>query len=164
MKTFIKYITISSIAFLLLSFTGMLKNPTKLRYTILPIENSKEVFSQCSRHTPKFRKIITVDDSIYENAIDCLIENKEKIENTTEIKIEEYTYQIVSYTYNRNTYIYINASITDLTMEKKHLWKEHPIIWCDGNSSYWGATYDIKNNKLIKLKTNGPKVKSIENI
>ena len=160
----LKYITILVILFISLALSLNQKSKIKLRYTIMPIENSEKVFSQFSRGTPKYAKIIVVGDSINTKAIEYLIEKRDTIIGLVNIKIENYTYQLTSFKHKLKNFIYINANITNEEMENKLSWKQFPIIWCDGNSSSWGAVYDIKKNVIIDFQTNGPLLSMIEKI
>jgi hypothetical protein len=77
------------------------------------------------------------------------------------ISIEDYTIQLVAYRFRRNRFMYINAKITNYSAEARLNWKEHGIMWCDDNSSSWGAVYDIEKNRIISFQTNGPNVQNI---
>jgi len=156
-----KLFTILYIVFNVLQGTSQ---ETQLKWTVLPIENAEEVFNQCSREAPKFRKVISLDSSVYVHAINQLKAQSEKLYEKVKVRIDDYTLQLVAYKHKRKEYIYINANNKDPFLDQKMKWKEQAIIWCDGNKSSCGLVYDVQQNCFIDFVTNGPVVSRFEKL
>jgi hypothetical protein len=51
----------------------------------------------------------------------------------------------------KKKFIYINAF-----KNADANWKTEPVLVCDGGPAFWGAEYDVANDKIVFLDFNGP--------
>ena len=158
-----RYLIILIIIFTTISLSFK-SNTTELDWTIIPIENSKELFEQCSRGAPKKRAIIELDSSKFISAINKILYKKDTIKKHLGKSLSNYKYQLCGYKYKKKEFIYINCISSRITKDNDFDWRKKPIIICDGNSVSWGIVYCIKTDELIDFQTNGPIWNYIEKI
>jgi hypothetical protein len=163
MKKAFSILFLVGILFLSSSFVFQ-KEIDDIRWTIIPISNSKRVFEQCSRSSPKYSRVIQLDSSSYFIAINELKTKRNILLDSAGINLEDYTMQLVGFKRKNRKFIYFNANTTDFDFEKKSNWKENPIIWCDSNKASWGLVYDIEKDHFVDFVTNGPSMLRFEKL
>jgi hypothetical protein len=163
MKRTLALLTLISLSLLISAFL-LHEDNNELRWTIIPIDNSKKIFEQCSRSSPKYTRIIQFKDSCYFNAISKLMTKKDILSDKAGIKLENYTLQLVGFNRKNRKLIYFNANSTDIDFENEWHWKENPIILCDSDKASWGIVYDIESDHFVDFVTNGPRIMIIEEL
>lgn len=134
-------------------------------FGILEPESHNVLFRQCSRGVPRKMKRFF---KVQEDQIEILEKNFRRIELTqaslccimggTIDKAEDYYYQYLGVMIKKKKYIYVNAirkTVFKKDIEKLDDRLNHPIVYCDGGTSFWGALFSIDKGAFIELAING---------
>ena len=128
--------------------------------------NGQALLHQCSRATTP--KTISSYWNVTLRDMDQLYSNFKKIYAITSTacchfgmklkSLDRCIFQCTGVIMGKKKYIYINAcgySEESINEENIKAWKIHPLIVCDGGSSYWGVLFSIDNREFSHLAFNG---------
>lgn len=134
-------------------------------FGILEPENHNILFRQCSRGVPRKMKRFF---KVQKDQIEILEKNFRRIGLTqaslccfmggTIDEVEGYYYQYLGVMIKKKKYIYVNAirkSVYNKAIEELNDWLNHPIVYCDGGVSFWGALFSIDREEFTELAING---------
>jgi hypothetical protein len=129
------------------------------RAVLLPVDQARNILKQCSRQTPDgVDGTWAVPPAVLAQLERDLPKLSAHVSNTffsngkSVSDPGSFYRQYVGITVRGKRFIYINAfRSTDSNM----LWREKPVVVCDGGKSFWGVLYAPKTRQFSDLEFSG---------
>jgi hypothetical protein len=121
-----------------------------LEYTVLWVDSSQKVFSQCSRPAPKAITRFTPNSVQVDTLIGDLLHYRKELEKSLSLHLEHYLYQIVGFNTNQ---LYLNCFASS-SYHGIPDWRAAPVVACGGGGLYWGIVYTIQTRTFDRFFIN----------
>jgi hypothetical protein len=122
-----------------------------LEYTVLWVAESKKLFEQCARPSPKVNSRFIPTSMQVDTLFGDLQLHRKEIESSLPLPLDGYLYQVAGFNAGQ---LYLNC----FAMKSYHGipdWRALPVVTCEKGAHFWGIVYDIQKRSFDQFHFNG---------
>ena len=143
------------LAGLLLGTSLYAQEPLDDHSVILSGSDCQKVFDQMSRRAPKVQEGVRTPTAeqvkALWKALPAFVAGPPKLLRNP---LDGFYRQYVGFVRGGRRFIYLNAFFRR-SLPLDRYWREHPVVFGDGGSRYFGVEYDVEKGQLLNFESNG---------